>query len=346
MTASGSRIFSEEDTAIRASIGAASSLSKGYLLMNSLAATIASYGLLANSASVVIGAMIVAMLLGPISGVALALVEGDTRLLRQGLGTLAAGVAVVMLTGFVIGLVHRDIPITTEMLSRTAPNLIDLMVALASGAAGIYAAISPRLSVALVGVAIATALVPPLCTACLLLSRGAVDHALGALLLALTNMVAIQFAASLVFWLSGFGQLPTRSGGSWVSFVRSNALSLVVLGLLAVVLSNSLHQLVEGELYESATRSVLQATINNRPGCYLVDVRFDRTQPGKTLVRAVIRGPTPPTGAQVAALENQLPRPPELGAVELRIRFVKTLSIDRHGLRRLDMDLGMLKPDE
>lgn len=78
----------------------------------------------------------------------------------------------VIVTAFTIGLLHRDIPITHEILARTAPNLIDLMVALAGGAAGAYASVSPRLSVALVGVAIATALVPPLASAIILFAHG------------------------------------------------------------------------------------------------------------------------------------------------------------------------------
>ena len=329
---------------VRESIRYASELSRGYLLMNILAAMIASYGLLANSPSVVIGAMIVAMLLGPISGVALALVEGEMTLLRQSLRTLIAGIAVVMVTGFVIGMIHRNIPVTKEMMARTAPNLIDLMVALASGAAGIYAAISPRLSVALVGVAIATALVPPLCTARLLLSRGEPSLALGAALLAFTNMVAIQFAASLVFWLSGFGQ--RQMGSSWKHFIRRNALSLLLLGLLAIMLTNSLNRLIKSELYASATRTFLQDRINRQPGSYLVETRFDRTQPGVTLVKAVVRGFRPPTGPEVGALEAQLPAPPDGRRVELRIRFVQTVSIDRHGPRYQNLDMDLLKPDE
>ena len=122
-------------------------LSRGYLLMNVLAATIASYGLLANSPSVVIGAMIVAMLLGPIMGTSLSLLDSNLGYLRKSLAALGAGVVVVICTALLIGLVHRDIPITGEIMARTAPNLMDLMVALASGAVGAYATVSPRLSV-------------------------------------------------------------------------------------------------------------------------------------------------------------------------------------------------------
>jgi uncharacterized hydrophobic protein (TIGR00271 family) len=164
--------------------------------MNVLAAIIATYGLFANSPAVVISAMIVAVLLGPIVGISLALVDIDTKLLVKSLTSLLVGAIGVVATAFIIGTIHQDIPITNEIMARTAPNLLDLMVALAGGAAGAYATVSPRLSIAVVGVAIAVALVPALSAAGVLFARGEVDLAFGALLLVLTNMVAIQFAAS------------------------------------------------------------------------------------------------------------------------------------------------------
>src|SRR3989337_603125 len=125
-----------------------STFSWSYILMNILSATIASYGLLANSPAVVIGAMIVAMLLGPITGIGLALVESDMALLWKSLSTLLIGVVGVVVTAFILGTIHKDIPITNEIMARTAPNLLDLMIGLAGGAAGADATVSPRLSVA------------------------------------------------------------------------------------------------------------------------------------------------------------------------------------------------------
>ena len=101
--------------------------------MNALATVIASYGLLPNSPAVVIGAMVVAMLLGPISGVALGLNEGDETLLDSALRSLIGGIVIV------IGFIHRDVPLTDEILSRTDARLFDLIIALAGGAAGAVA---------------------------------------------------------------------------------------------------------------------------------------------------------------------------------------------------------------
>jgi uncharacterized hydrophobic protein (TIGR00271 family) len=128
--------------------------------MNCLATVIACYGLFSNSPAAMIGAMIIAMLHGPISSVALGLVDNNNALLWEALGTLGLGIGVVYGTAFALGVVHHEIPLTGEISARTVPKLIERMITLGGGAAGAFAMMSPRLSVAFVGVAIATALVP------------------------------------------------------------------------------------------------------------------------------------------------------------------------------------------
>jgi uncharacterized hydrophobic protein (TIGR00271 family) len=321
----------QHQDSVRENIRDGAVLSSAHLLMNVLAATIATYGLFANSPAVVISAMIVAVLLGPIVGVSLALVDIDMRLLLQSLTSFLAGASGVMVTAFIIGTVHKDMPITNEIMTRTAPNLLDLMVALAGGAAGAYATVSPRLSIAVVGVAIAVALVPPLSAAGILFARGEVDLAFGALLLTFTNMVAIQFASSVVLWLTGFRRISRTSGLSLLAFAQGNGISIVILFAMAVVFTTSLQRVVAKQLYEASVRSTLQEGIEDSVGSHLVEVRFDETVPGRNIVRAVIRGPNPPSAAQVAALEAKLPISPHRTIGELRIRFVQTTIVNREG---------------
>ena len=166
--------------------------------MNGLAAVVACYGLFENSPAVVIGAMIIAMLLGPISGVALGLVDNNNDLLKKAFWTLSGGIGIVYVVAFALGVIHHDFPLTDEIYARTSPNFMGLMIGLGGGAAGAYAMITPRLSVAFVGVAIATALVPPLASSAICLARGDYRLAFGAFLLAFTNIIAIQVACSLV----------------------------------------------------------------------------------------------------------------------------------------------------
>lgn len=316
---------------VRAGIHSGAELSVAFILMNILAATIASYGLFANSPAVVIGAMIIAMLLGPITGISLALVDNDLNSLWRSILTLLSGALVVIATGFIIGVIHEDVPITREILARTSPNLADLVIALAGGAAGAYATVSPRLSVAFVGVAISTALVPPLCAANILFARGEISLGSGALLLTFTNIVAIQFASSVVFWFTGFRKISRTQGLPFLIFLKSNAISIVILCVLAFVLTNSLHEILAKRLYESATQATLLKEIDSSAGSHLVEVRFEESSTGKNIVRAVVRGPNPPTADQVATLESKLPVTPKGQPIELRIRFIRTIIMTKEG---------------
>lgn len=324
---------------VRENIRADASFSKAHLLMNALAATIASYGLFANSPAVVIGAMIVAMLLGPIVGVSLALVDSDPKILLKSLLSLLSGAFAVLATAFIIGIVHRDMPITSEIMARTVPNYLDLMIALAGGAAGAYATVSFRLSLALVGVAIATALVPPLSSASILLARGELTLAFGALELAVVNLVAIQFSASVVLWLTGFRRVTRTSGEPITKFLKQNLLSIVILATLGASLPVSSRHAIAKQLFETKTRFTLEQEINSSLGSHVTGIRFEKV-PGETIVRAVVRGPKPPSATQVAALEDQLPSSPDGTTVKLRIRFVQVMIIDRDGPLHSDIVFG------
>lgn len=321
------------DPSISLGIRDRASFSGSYLLMNALATIIASYGLFANSPAVVIGAMIVAMLLYPIMGVALALVDSDVGLLIKSLFTLMAGVLVVMITASVIGYIHRDIPLTDEILTRTAPNLLDLMIALAGGAAGAFATVLPRLSNAGVGVgvAISTALVPPLSSSSILLVRGEYRLAFGAFLLACVNIVAIKLASSVVMWLMGFRSITQSKQLTLFRFLQLNLVSLVLLGLMTITLATNLQQTFTQQSYRNKVRQILTQDINAISHNHVAEIRFE-TVLNKSIVRAVVRGPSTPSAKQVAAIEARFPVLSSKIENELRIRFVQTTIIDRKGL--------------
>jgi uncharacterized hydrophobic protein (TIGR00271 family) len=321
---------------LRLKIDDASTFDRAYVVMNALATVVASYGLLENSPAVVIGAMIIAMLLGPITGVALALVDGNLKLLRKALGAEIGGVLIVLATSFVIGLVHRDMPVTHEIMARTAPNFLDLMIALGGGAAGAYATVSPRLSVAFVGVAIATALVPPLASCSILLARGEFTLAGGAFLLTFTNIVAIQVANSCVLWMSGL-----RRGGHAMA---RNLLSVGIAALLTVLLINNLRALIEKTVFEASVQKVLKSELERYPGTFLAETRYDHESTDRrTIVQAVVRGPYDLTAAQVGALEDGLPKPVDGTRVELRLRQIRATVMTRNGplfLAKAQSDVG------
>jgi uncharacterized hydrophobic protein (TIGR00271 family) len=303
---------------IRSNIESNSEFDAAYVIMNGLATVVACYGLFENSPAVVIGAMIIAMLLGPIAGVSLGLVDRNNALVWKALPTLLGGFLVAYGIAFVFGVIYRDIPLTDEMYARTAPNLMDLMIALGGGAAGAYSMISPRLSVAFVGVAIATALVPPLSSSAICLARGEYALAFGAFLLMFTNIVGIQVAGSLVLWLGGYrGSAQTAH----LSALKRNLLSVAVLCSLILFLGEQLQKLISKQQYETSVRRILKIAVKSHDGANLVEVRFQEV--GKrTIVVAVYRTPSPFTPYEVGVLEPLLPRRTGTSNLELRIRSI------------------------
>jgi uncharacterized hydrophobic protein (TIGR00271 family) len=299
-----------------------------YVAMNALATVVAAYGLLQNSTAVVIGALVIAMLLGPISGMALALVSGDNGLFRKSLTAEVGGVAVVLGVSFIIGKIHQDMPITSEILARTGPNILDLMIALAGGAAGAYATVSPRLSVGLVGVAIATALVPPLATCSICLARGESRLASGGFLLVLSYLVAIQFSSSIVMFLHGYHKIGKNKVDNGL-IVRRSIASLILLLVLATILGYDFSQTIGKQQFEAHTRKQLEQELKAYPGVQLADIRFYHE--GNTeVVTAVLRTPYSFSPDRVAGLEAKLTAP-KGETLQLHIRSVITKETTRAG---------------
>ena len=328
---------------VRVSIEANALPSKMYFIMNILSAIIASYGLVTNSAAVVIGAMLVAMMLGPITGIALAIIDHRMPLLRKSLFTVIAGVSLVVLVGFIVGWLHKDQPLTLEILSRTQPTSMDLMIALAGGTAGAYAMVSPHLSVAVVGVAVATALVPPLAASGILFANGEMQLGLGALLLAFTNIIAIQFTNALVLWLLGFRRLvdDDYKSKTYLTFLRRNAVTLLLLGGLGAYLTINLQTNAKQQVFESSVKETINSYFSDK-GNVLTNTQFDRTD-GNQVVRAVIRGETTPNSYDVRQIETTITQDmvdnfPDYLPIKLQLRYIPVQVIESHPLIQDKLD--------
>ena len=328
---------------VRVRIEANALPSKMYFVMNILSAIIASYGLVTNSAAVVIGSMLVAMMLGPITGVALAIIDHRMPLLRKSLITVFLGISLVVLVGFIVGWLHKDQPLTVEILSRTQPTSMDLMIALAGGTAGAYAMVSPHLSVAVVGVAVATALVPPLAASGILFANGEMQMGLGALLLALTNIIAIQFTNALVLWLLGFRRLVDddyKSSTYW-TFLRRNAVTLLLLGVLGTYLTINLQTNAKQQGFESSVKETINSYFSDK-GNVLTNTQFDKDT-SHQVVRAVIRGETTPTFYDVRQIEAIISKDmaehfPDYLPIKLQLRYMPVQVIESHPLIQDKLD--------
>ncbi|MEO1221340.1 MAG: TIGR00341 family protein, partial [Pseudomonadota bacterium] len=209
-------------------------MSEHYLFMTAMSAGIAVIGLLQSSTAVVIGAMLLSPLMGPIMGLGFAIAISDYQWLKQSTLSLFWGSFMAVLLCALIVFLSPITTITPEIAARTQPNLFDLLVALFSGLAGAYAMIRGRAG-AIVGVAIATALMPPIAVVGFGLATLNWTVFSGALLLFVTNLVTIALTAWGLAKLYGFrGRLSQRQ-----SQFQNGAIVVVFLAL-AVPLGLSL----------------------------------------------------------------------------------------------------------
>lgn len=276
-----------------------------FFVMMALAAAIATLGLLINNPAVIIGAMLVAPLMSAVLGIGLGVVQGDLRFLRLAGEALLQGMALAVGVGLLMALTVPGISPTAEILSRTRPNLLDLAVALASGAAGAYALCRKDVSAALPGVAIAAALLPPLTTIGIGLALGNGPIAGGASLLFLTNLVAISIAGGLIFFWLGFRPDPGERKRRLVfqrGVVWMLALLAVLSALLGILTVNSLRQAA----FKKAVQEVLTAEIAAREGWELADWQMTGQENETLHLEVYIRASRQVPHQEMAELQTRL----------------------------------------
>ncbi len=208
----------------------------GFWVLLILSTTIATLGVMADSTAVVIGAMLVAPLMTPIMGVSAGVVNGWLGRVSTSFATVAGGVAVSIGTAVIVAAwTPQLIPLASnsQVLSRVSPTLIDMLIAIAAGAAGAYATIDKRVSSSITGVAIAVALVPPLAVVGITLESGAFDDAIGAFLLFATNLVSIILVASIVFVVGGLAPLDQMQRNAKKT---RTVVGTVVLGAMVIII--------------------------------------------------------------------------------------------------------------
>ena len=244
-----------------------------------LAAVIATAGVVADSTATVIGAMIVAPLMTPILGTVLSAVTGDKANLALSLALVLSGALAVVAIGWLVGsLVTVDVvaDTNTQVAGRVHPRLIDLVAAIATGAVGSFAMVRSDVSDTLPGVAIAISLVPPLAVVGLTLEAGATGQASGALLLFLTNVVAILLTGLVVmaiYRVTAAGASEAAAPGA----MHRRAVVVVVASVivLAIPLTESARRITRESLQRSDAETVATAWVEPA-GWRLLAVDADR----------------------------------------------------------------------
>jgi uncharacterized hydrophobic protein (TIGR00271 family) len=279
-----------------------------YLLLVVLSCSIATLGLVTNSAAVIIGAMLLAPLMSPIIAIGLASIVGDDRLIKNAASALLQGALLAILLSFIMTYVNRFLPFVAlqelpgEVLARTRPSPIDLVIALSGGMAAAYAMTRPNLSAALPGVAIATALMPPLCTIGVGMALDRWDVAGGALLLFVTNAIAIAFASALIFFLRGFSVEARRAGQR---LPRSLVLSATLVAVLLVPLSYYSIKFFQDASENRLINTVVSREVGKVNSAQLVDMQVVH-QDGSLDMVITIRTNSPLDYEEVVALQKAI----------------------------------------
>ncbi|WP_129590175.1 TIGR00341 family protein [Gloeocapsopsis dulcis] len=276
-----------------------SSLERIYIILIVGSCVIATFGLLSNSAAVIIGAMIVAPLMLPIRGMAFGALEGNFRLFRTGLISIIAGTLLAITISWLIGMSVGLAEFGGEIVSRSRPTLLDLGIAVAAGGVSGFAKVEPKISPTLAGTAISVALMPPICVIGLGLSQANWSLSFGATILYFTNLLGITLSCMLIFLATGYTPLyRAKKALTWTI-----ALTVVLL----VPLGISFFQLTrQARLEVSLQRALLNRTITFQRLVFInSNVNWLSNPP---VVRLNVRSRDPVTPRQVELLEEFLAR--------------------------------------
>ncbi len=244
--------------------------------------------------------MIVAPLMTPILAFSLGVIWGDVSLIRTALGSLLKG---TLLAVGISAALSSLIPIAgynPEILARTTPNLFDIIVAIASGLVGAYGTANRKISNTLVGIAIAVALMPPLCTVGIGVGRLDAAVASGAAILFLINLVSISLAGALVFWIMRIH--PSRADRAEV---KKRALYQIVLSviILAAIAAPVGVYMREGYLVESSRRRAL-TLLEDSLGEAVLSADIKRISGRRTLLITITGRSNPPRNYRGAPERN------------------------------------------
>lgn len=281
-----------------------------FFVLTLIAATLASLGLLLNSSAVIIGAMLVAPLMQPLIALAVGMSAWNVRLFWRGIFTLARGIVAALAVSVLVAALVPTSVLTPEILARTNPSLPDLAVAFVSGVVGAYATVRKDIPAALAGVAIAAALMPPLCVVGINIAAGNLAVAERAALLFLTNITAITVAAWLCFAWAGLRPRLEHKPTLAQRLLQMGTVvaAVAIIGAMAyLVVSTNNRPLIEDRL---------RAALNPAE---VVSLEMIPDNPIRLVV--VVRAAQPPTREQVviaeAALNEALSVPVQLEVVAL-----------------------------
>ncbi len=279
-----------------------------FFALMGFASVIAAMGVITDSTAVVIGAMLVAPLMTPLMGMAISLVMGWPNRLTRSAAVATGGILLAIGIGALLGLVVPAVIDTTtnaQIVARTSPTVLDLIIAIAAGAAGAYGLSRPDVSDSLPGVAIAISLVPPLAVVGIAYSQGDWAAGNGALLLFATNMIAILLVGGVTFVLTGVTPVTRVAENQYRVRTAVGATCTAGVVVFGALLLNGA-EIAANTLQRSTVESTVEDWISDGSQHRLARAGLD----GDTVV-AVVVGPSdglPDVAALAESLSEELGR--------------------------------------
>jgi uncharacterized hydrophobic protein (TIGR00271 family) len=286
--------------------------SAGYYFIVVLGAVVATLGLLTNNIAVIIGAMLISPIMNPLIGVSISIATGDSELFGQSFKALILGILLALGVSYLMTLAVPVRELTDEILSRTRPTTIDLVIAFASGAAGAFTIGKKTGLMILPGVAIATAIMPPICVVGAGLAFSNFGVSIGGALLFLSNLIAINLAAAIIFKIMGFSISIKKDPDNQMAeaaAIRQHKkrfiVSVVAFAVILLPLSFIMYNTIQTDQTENTIKASLESALSDYRDVGLVSYSYNYEE-GIYYIDAVINAETKPTEADVLKIEEYL----------------------------------------
>lgn len=253
-----------------------------YIFMILIAVTFATIGIMLNDITILVGAMLIAPMLSPIFLLGFAICRVNYAELLISIRNIIISILLAISLSYLIAKISPIHEIAPEIISRTKPNIYHLLVAFFSGAVGTYTIIK-RKGGEMVGVAIASALIPPLSLVGFSIALGDYEFAQQAALLFLTNLVSIALSGTLLARLYGFGLRVSK-----LNFISQVSAYLIAIIMLSVPLILSLKEIAYERLINSIIIDRIHQSFSTNEDMHLIKINFSNSSDKLIKIRAVV----------------------------------------------------------
>lgn len=311
-----------EDYNVHRMLSAGATPTIEYYILTTLSAVIATAGLIQGSTAVIIGAMIVAPLMTPILAFSLGVIWGDLGLIKNSTISILRGTALSVLISAGIAFFTPIAGYSAEIMARTRPDLFDVIIAIASGTVGAYGYANKKVSSTLVGIAIAVALMPPLCTIGIGIGTLNLDMTLGATTLFLINLVSISLSSAVIFWVMRIHPVLADKEMVKKRAIHQIIVSFVILTAITIPVSYFMWERYSDESIKSYTNTYVDKEL---PDTTAYDLRIKNTDKGNVLF-LTLKGSRIPKPYKIEELKKTiLDKNPRLS--DIKIEFILTVNL-------------------